>query len=121
MVIQMVIREITDAAELRGFRDVDGVVPDKVIFLERTKRTKGGAADSTVKCKSVIMYTAVPGGTFVSHVTVVVNSTIPSFVAAVVNNFTGSGAAEAAETALKTTRYMHEQFGDSRLANTGPT
>mmetsp|Transcript_9124 Transcript_9124/g.13448 ORF Transcript_9124/g.13448 Transcript_9124/m.13448 type:complete len:311 (-) Transcript_9124:151-1083(-) len=74
---------------------------DKALLMERTKRNKK-VVDATRKAKSVLLYTKVDGGLLVQHYTVVLNSFIPSFAAAVLNNGISYGAAEAAETASLT-------------------
>lgn len=113
IVVQLRVHEITDPGLLMSFRSIDGLIPEKAVLLERTKRdpTK---QDSTLKCKSVLLYYRVTGGTLVTNVTTVVNSAIPTVVAKLVNNFGSSGAAEVAETATMTRAYLRKVFGDAR-------
>jgi hypothetical protein len=115
LVIQLRVHEITDLATLQSFRTLDGMVPEKAMLLERTKRDKN-KADSTLKCKSLLLYYRIPGGTLVTNATVVVNTSIPGVVAALVNNFGSSGAAEVGDTAVMTREYLLQKFGDCRIA-----
>ena len=114
IVIQMKAAEITDEAQLRRLSTIDGVRPSKAIILERTKRNMKNL-DSTVKCKSLLMYYEVQGGLLVSHCTALINTSVPTVIAAIVNNFGHSGAAEAGQTADLTRRYLIDKFGDSRI------
>jgi hypothetical protein len=114
VVVQFVTREITDRAELLKFRSVEGLVPNKVIFMERTRRKRTAKKEALVKVKSVIMYFKVTGGTLVSHSTNVVMRSVPRIVARFINNFTSGGAREAADVGQFTTAYVHELFGDFR-------
>ena len=93
---------------------LDGITPAKVIVYERTKRNKA-TTDGTITCKTFLLYYPVTGGILCTHLTVVVNKTVPRVVAPVVNSFGTSGAKEAAETAELTRAYLIEKFGDSRL------
>lgn len=114
VVIQMRVTEITDPAVLATFAASDGIVPAKVMLMERTKRDKT-KTDSTTKCKTTILYFPITGGLLVSMTTVILNTSVPSIVASVVNNFGGRGAVEAGETADNTRRFMTKRFGDTRL------
>merc|ERR1712065_50003 len=113
--VQLRVHEYTDPADLKHFSTIDGLVPEKAILLERTKRDKA-KVDSTVKCKSVLLYYNVTGGTLVTNVTCVINTKIPGVVASLVNNFGSSGASETAETAMMTRAYLRQKFGDSRIS-----
>jgi hypothetical protein len=115
MVIQLRVYEITDPEVLRSFRVLDGLLPEKVMLLERTKRDKN-KADSTLKCKSLLLYYRITGGTLVTNITTVVNTSIPNVVAALVNNFGSSGAKEVGDTAVMTREYLLQKFGDCRDA-----
>jgi len=111
--IQLKIWEIP-AERMQEFRDIDGLVPSKVIVMERTKRNKANI-DSTRKCKSFLFFYPVTDGVLMSHITLTLNSAIPNFIAAIMNNFGGQGCKEAAETAFMTRRYLIAKFGDRRL------
>jgi hypothetical protein len=113
MVIQLRVHEITDPELIQSFRTLDGLLPEKALLLERTKRDKN-KVDSTAKCKSILLYYRVTGGALVTNITTVVNTSIPSVVAAVVNNFGSQGAKEVGETAVMTREYLMSKFGDSR-------
>jgi hypothetical protein len=113
LTIQMYVTEITDPEILFSLKESDGMVPTKVIVLERTKRTPS-KIDSTAKCKSVLMYYAVNGGVLVSHATIVMNTSVPTVVARILNTFGGQGCGECAETAKLTRAYLLSRFGDTR-------
>lgn len=113
IVIQLKAGMITDPEELKKFNTVEGITPCRAILLERTKRNVQ-KTDSTAKCKSVLLYYQLDGGVLLSHTTVVLNRSVPTIVAKVVNNFGGQGAKEAAETADLTRRFLLKTFGDSR-------
>eukprot|EP00388_Colpodella_angusta_P021572 GDKJ01054738.1.p1 GENE.GDKJ01054738.1~~GDKJ01054738.1.p1 ORF type:complete len:282 (-),score=21.95 GDKJ01054738.1:157-1002(-) len=111
--VQFLVGEINDAATLEQFTSIEGIRPSKVIFLERTKRNVS-KTDSTAKVRSVLLYYPVEQGVFVSHHTVVLSTSIPGAVAKIVNNFGSQGAAESAETADLTRRFLLKHFGDTR-------
>ena len=113
LTIQMFVTEITDPEVLFSLKESDGMVPTKVLVLERTKRNPA-KGDSTTKCKSVLMYYAVNGGVLVSHATIVLNTSVPTVVARILNTFGGQGCGECAQTAQLTRSYLIERFGDSR-------
>jgi hypothetical protein len=79
-----------------------GVRVDKAILMERTKRSVPPKLDGTAKAKSVLCYTAIPGGLLVTHATVILNTAIPTVVAKVIHTFGKSGLAETCETAERT-------------------
>jgi hypothetical protein len=118
LLIQLRISEITDPAVLRSLAQVDGFVPARALLYERTKRDKT-KVDMTVKAKSILLFQQVPGGALVSNVTVVFNSAIPRIIAALVQNFGGSGGDETAEVASKTRRHIHQKFVVPRLRAAG--
>ncbi|RNE97825.1 putative aspartate aminotransferase, mitochondrial [Trypanosoma conorhini] len=111
--IQMKVSEVSDPALLERFRDVDGMVPAKVLLLERTKRNIH-KLDSTVKVRSVLLYYPVNAGLLVTNVTIVLNTSLPTVVSSLMHTFGSQGATEAAQTAKQTRRYLIHRFGDSR-------
>ncbi|RNF00212.1 putative aspartate aminotransferase, mitochondrial [Trypanosoma rangeli] len=111
--IQMKVSAITDSVALQKFRDVDGMVPAKVLLLERTKRNIH-KMDSTVKVRSVLLYYPVNAGLLVTNVTIVLNTSLPTVVSSLMQTFGTQGATEAAQTAKQTRRYLIHRFGDSR-------
>ena len=113
LTFQMKVSMVTDPETLRFFQSFDGLVPSKIILIERTKRNKE-AKDTTHKVKSVLMYHPVTDGILVSHITLVLNTSIPRVVATIVNNFSGRGAAEGALTVDLTRAYLLKKFGDAR-------
>jgi hypothetical protein len=94
-----------DIRELSSFL---GIRVDGGLLLERTKRHKPPKIDRTVKAKSVLLYTKVPHGLFLSHLTVILQSSIPALVSRVVHRFGSMGLAEVLETAAKTRSYLEE-------------
>lgn len=113
IVVQMKCSEITDPAVLQTFRSFDGLVPAKVLVMERTKRDIK-KTDSTAKCKSFLIFYCITGGLLVSHMTVILNTMIPKIVSPVISTFAKSGTVEAADTATLTRKYLIEKFGDAR-------
>ncbi|KAH9582343.1 hypothetical protein LSM04_007725 [Trypanosoma melophagium] len=111
--IQMKVSEINDQDQLAKFQDVDGLVPAKVILLERTKRNIH-KMDSTVKVRSVLLYYPVNDGVLVNNQTIVLNTSLPRVVSTLMQTFGSQGATEAAQTAKLTRQYLIHRFGDSR-------
>jgi hypothetical protein len=99
-----------DVRELSSFL---GIRVDGGLLLERTKRHKPPKVDRTVKAKSVLLYTKVPHGLFLSHLTVILQSSIPTVVSRVVHRFGSMGLAEVIETAAKTRSYLEEHHMSS--------
>jgi hypothetical protein len=99
-----------DVRELSSFL---GIRIDGGLLLERTKRRKPPKVDRTVKAKSVLLYTKVPYGLFLSHLTVILQSSIPAIVSRVVHRFGSMGLAEVLETAAKTRSYLEEHIVSS--------
>ncbi len=116
LTLQLRVSEINDPEILKEFEHVDGMVPAKVILMERTKRNVE-VKDSTAKCKSLLLYYPITGGVLVTGLTMVINRTIPRVIASIVNSFGGQGAAEAGETADKTRKYLLKTFGDARAGS----
>ena len=113
ILVQMKVSAITDPQRLAAFRGFDGMVPSRIILLERTKRDIS-KVDSIAKCRSVLIFYCVTGGLLVSHITVALNTSIPRIVASIVNTFGGRGSKETGETSDLTRAYMHQRFGDRR-------
>jgi len=76
-----------------------------LMVLERTKRNTV-VADMTYKCKSFMAYNAVKGGVYVSHLTIVLNTMIPSYGTWIINNMGSFGSKESSLTAELTRRNL---------------
>lgn len=113
LVIQMKVSEITDPEALNRFKQFDGLIPAKVILLERTKKNSA-KVDSTAKCKSLLLYYPINDGVLVSHATIVLNTSLPTMVSKILHTFGGQGAKENADAVRNTRRYLIHRFGDSR-------
>ena len=86
--------------------------PCRALLIERTKNNRA-KQDATVRCKSLLLYYSVPSpnpgsppSTLVSHITVVLNTSLPRPVAALMARFSSNGLAEAMETAAKTRHWL---------------
>ncbi|KAL7516817.1 hypothetical protein ACHAWX_001794 [Stephanocyclus meneghinianus] len=105
MTIQFRVSELT-----REYLDVlsslMGVCVDRAMLMERTKRSVPPKIDGTAKAKSILCYTVIAGGLLVTHATVILNTTIPTVIAKVIDTFGRSGLAETCETAERTRRYF---------------
>jgi hypothetical protein len=114
VVIQLKVSRITDKATLRQLSCIDGLVPSYAILMERTKRDVS-KHDSTLKVKSLLLYHRVaPASCIVTNFSVVVNSSLPSAAATIVNTFGSKGAEEVRETMVNTRKYLVDTFGDAR-------
>jgi hypothetical protein len=113
LLIQMKVSVVTEPAALEELGQIAGFQPDRALLLERTKHHRD-VTDGTAKAKSVLLFRAVPGGTLVCHYVIVLNTALPSIVATLLNNFSGPGAAEAAESIERTRYHLKKVFGDSR-------
>nr|CCC92248.1 conserved hypothetical protein [Trypanosoma congolense IL3000] len=111
--IQMKVSEITDPEMLCRFKDVDGMIPAKVLMLERTRKNTA-CSDSTLKVRSFLIYYPVNEGLLVNNQTIVINKSIPSVVSALLQTFGSQGASDAMKTASKTRKYLVDRFGDTR-------
>lgn len=78
---------------------------DKLLVLERTKRNLA-VVDMTYKCKSYMAYNAVKGGVYVSHVTIVLNTMIPTYGTWILNNMSSFGSKESYQTAELTRKNL---------------
>jgi hypothetical protein len=113
LLIQMKVSVVTEPAALEELGQIAGFQPDRALLLERTKHHRD-VVDGTAKAKSVLLFRAVPGGTLVCHYVIVLNTALPGIVATLLNNFSGPGAAEAAESIERTRYHLKKVFGDSR-------
>jgi hypothetical protein len=106
---------------LKQLSSLVGFRVDAGLLLERTKRHTPPKEDRTIKAKSVLLYTVVPHGLFLSHLTVILQSSIPSLVSKVVHRFGSMGLNEVLETATKTRHYWkeHHASNQSRLSSKG--
>ena len=85
------------------------------LLIERTKRN-WNRTDSTRLVKSILLFHTPPdGGILVTSITAIANTALPTVVGKIINSFGSSGAAEVAETAENTRKYMlsecKEPFG----------
>mmetsp|Transcript_29002 Transcript_29002/g.43010 ORF Transcript_29002/g.43010 Transcript_29002/m.43010 type:complete len:331 (-) Transcript_29002:285-1277(-) len=79
------------------------------LLLERTKRSKPPKEDSTRKAKSLLLYTKLSDGSLlVSHITLLVQSSLPTVIERILNKVGTMGLAEAHETAVNTRRYLKQ-------------
>lgn len=101
MTIQFKVSEV-QSEDITSLSSLLGVRVDKAILMERTKRSVPPKVDATAKAKSILCYTAIPGGLLVTHSTVILNTAIPTVVAKVIHTFGGMGLAETCETAERT-------------------
>jgi hypothetical protein len=109
MTVQLKMSKI-DAGRHASLSQLDRIKVEQGLLLERTKRqvTK---VDGTAKAKSVLLYTPVDGGVLVTNITVAINTSIPTIVAGILNNFGATGAREVSETAERTRKYIAKKFG----------
>ncbi|KAG5508853.1 hypothetical protein JKF63_05356 [Porcisia hertigi] len=113
LTIQFKVSEITDPAVLRSLSVLDGMLPAKVIMLERTKRNVA-KVDATAKVRSMLLYYPVNDGLLVNNHTVVLNTSLPNIASKIMNTFGSQGAAQSVQTAKRTREYLLQRFGDSR-------
>jgi len=114
VVIQLKVSEITDPATLKELAVIDGIVPCHAVLMERTKRDIS-KLDSTVKCKSVLLYYRVaPHSCIVTNFSIVITTALPSAAAHLVNSLGSRGVEEVRETMQKTRKFVIEKFGDQR-------
>ncbi|CAD2219441.1 hypothetical protein AGDE_01548 [Angomonas deanei] len=113
LVIQFKVSEVTDPQLLQSFKGIDGMVPAKVLMLERTKRNVG-KVDATAKVRSMLLYYPVNGGLLVNSQTIVLNTSLPKVVSKLVNTFGSQGASQSADTAKLTRNHLVKKYGDSR-------
>ncbi|EPY25211.1 hypothetical protein STCU_06787 [Strigomonas culicis] len=114
LTIQFKVSEVTDPQTLLSFKNVDGMIPAKVIVLERTKRNVG-KVDATAKVRSLLLYYPINDGVLVNSQTLVLNTSLPKVVSKIVNTFGSQGAAQSADTTKLTRRFLTDKFGDSRI------
>eukprot|EP00804_Cyclotella_cryptica_P022799 CCRYP_005011-RA/>CCRYP_005011-RA protein AED:0.23 eAED:0.23 QI:0/-1/0/1/-1/1/1/0/472 len=105
MTIQFRVSRL-NKGDLGALSSLLGVCVDHAILMERTKRSVPPKIDGTAKAKSILCYTAIPGGVLVTHATVILNTAIPAVIAKVIDTFGRSGLAETCETAERTRQYF---------------
>jgi len=87
----------------------DGLRIDKALLLERTKRNKQ-VSDATKKAKSILLYHNCEGtGVICTNVTVIVNTSLPTIAARVLDMFGSRGAGEVATTAERTRQFFFDR------------
>jgi hypothetical protein len=87
---------------------LEGHPIDYGILIERTKRNKNNV-DYARKVKSVLLYTFVPGGFYVSHITIITNTQIPSFATSIVGQLAKFGYSDTSESTKRTRKYFDEK------------
>lgn len=112
MTIQFKVSKIC-RADLDPLSKVMGVRVDYGILMERTKRSVPPRTDGTAKAKSILCYTAVPGGVLVTHSTVILNTAIPTIVSKVIHTFGSMGLRETCETAELTRAHILDVIAKS--------
>ena len=112
MTIQFKVSEI-GRKDLHALSRVMGVRVDHGILMERTKRSIPPKIDATAKAKSILCYTAVPGGVLVNHSTVILNTSLASIIARIIHTFGSMGLHETCETAERTRCHMLNLISES--------
>jgi hypothetical protein len=107
--IQFKVSKLNDPEVLSELSTLVGTRVDGGLLLERTKRSVPPKEDRTRKAKSVLLYTKVEGGVLVNHLTVILQSSLPSMIEAVIDSFGSMGLAEACQTTRKTRKYWDER------------
>eukprot|EP01059_Diplonema_ambulator_P032956 TRINITY_DN6693_c0_g1_i2.p1 TRINITY_DN6693_c0_g1~~TRINITY_DN6693_c0_g1_i2.p1 ORF type:complete len:373 (+),score=38.76 TRINITY_DN6693_c0_g1_i2:54-1172(+) len=89
---------------------LNGLQVHKAILMERTKRDKT-SIDMTKKCKSILLFHELPEnrGLLCANPSFIVNSSIPKFLAVIMDKVGSMGAAEVAETATKSRLWWARQ------------
>jgi hypothetical protein len=113
LTIQFRVSEITDPAVLQSLAVCDGMVPAKVLMLERTKRHIA-KTDATAKVRSMLLYYPVNDGVLVDNFTIVLNTSLPRVVSKIMNTFGSQGASQSVTTTKLTRDYMVKHYGDTR-------
>lgn len=108
--IQFDVSEVTNAADLSKLEETFGLRIDKAILLERTKR-RIEIVDSTLKCKSVLLYHDLDDGSgcLIIGATAILNTSIPSIAAKVLSNSSTMASREASDTAKLTRAYLQSK------------
>jgi len=97
---------LVNEIQLAEFEPLHGRSVERAILL---KRSGAEDDDSTKQAKSVLLYSSVPGGVFVTHITVILNTYVPKVAAILLHNLGSMGAQEASDTAHLTRRYLRER------------
>ncbi|KAL7700679.1 hypothetical protein NQL31_001880 [Lotmaria passim] len=113
LTIQFKVSEISDPAVLQSLAVCDGMVPAKVLMLERTKRHVA-KTDATAKVRSMLLYYPTNDGVLVDNFTLVLNTSLPKVVSKIMNTFGSQGASQSVSTTKLTRDYMVRRFGDTR-------
>lgn len=78
---------------------------DNGILMERTK-SNINHDDTTKSIKSILLYTNIPGGFFVSNITIIVNTKIPIFATPLISQLSTYGRYDTSESTKKTRKYF---------------
>lgn len=113
LTVQFKVSEITDPVILDSFSLADGMVPAKVLMLERTKRSVA-KVDATAKARSMLLYYPVNDGVLVNSHTIVLNTSMPKMVSKLMNTFGSQGASQSAQTVRLTREFLGKKLGDGR-------
>ena len=113
-IMQMTGSERADATYNRRFADVHcGMVPDRAVILERTKRNMA-VVDSTVKSKSVNLYYDIPMPdgrkcTLMSHTSVILKSSMPSVLMKMLKSIGKTTAEEGRKQLLQSRKFLRDR------------
>jgi len=108
LTIQFRVTEIPES-EMASLSEIDDIPIQKALLLERTKRDRT-RQDSTKKVKSLLMFHQLDDGLLVSHITGVMNTSIPTIVASLLEHFHQTVADEVSETCVLTRQYFKQEF-----------
>jgi hypothetical protein len=89
--------------QLTRFHELHGRKVEHGIMLQRTE-----SDDSTKQATSLLLYSSVPGGVFVTNITVILNEYVPKVGAILLHNLGSMGAQESSDTAFLTRRYLRQ-------------
>eukprot|EP01134_Creolimax_fragrantissima_P004929 CFRG4929T1 len=107
MTIQFKVHEVHESY-YKQLAELDCTPVHKAVILERTKRHKN-IVDATRKVKSVLIYNSVPDGVHCMNITVVLNTSLPNFIAPFIDGLGSFGSTEAAQTAQLTREYLRHK------------
>lgn len=99
---------------LPSLTEIDNLPIHKALLLERTKRDRT-RQDSTKKVKSLLMFHQLSHGVLVSHITGVLNTSIPTIIANLLPSFHERVATEVAETCTLTRQYWEKENKEKQL------
>jgi len=106
LTIQFRVSEVP-ADVLPELSKLDNIEIHKALLMERTKRDRT-RVDSTRKVKSLFMLHQLKDGLLISHLTGVMNTSVPTIIANLLSSFHELVASEVAETASLTRKYWAE-------------